>query len=254
MALAGAKLVSTSGIRHAPLLRGLTLERSKTNAIALDELARSQVSHVRIDRPRVEDLRTIAATPRIRSLALVNPGKVDPAVLASLQLECLDIVNAKNAQLGAFDAIDRIEKLWLARCTVLERLTPPNTKLSTLWIEACNKLELASIAQAPGLKTLRIMSCRQPLDLTVLDSLPQLEDVSFALCKLVADDVASLRAPGLKRFWVNPASNELVNRISQALPAAKVCNGDVLEIGGVRQPDMQAFYETQQFSESGAPG
>ena len=48
------------------------------------------------------------------------------------------------------------------------------------------------------------MACKQPFDIVVLASLPELEDVTFAMCKLVLDKIEGIRAPRLRKFWANP--------------------------------------------------
>ena len=65
--------------------------------------------------------------------------------------------------------------------------------------------------------------------------------MSFASCKLVFDGAQKIHAPMLRKLWAGSVKDEGVSRISRVLPTTLVSNGSVLEIGGVRQPDAQAF-------------
>jgi hypothetical protein len=241
--LGGKHLASLAGVRNVPRLANLSVPNSKTNRIDLSELAGSSVDNLRIERPRPVDLETIGRCAHIRDLDLVHVQTLDLQILANMQLKELALVYVKNEEIASLDVIERIEKLNLAYCRSLRRITGPSTKVTTLWIETCNGLEFESLAAAASIKRLRVATCKQPFDIAVLASLPELEHVSFALCKLALDKIERIRAPKLRRFWANPMKDDVVSRISRAFPAAMVCNGRVLEIDGVRQPRIQRFYE-----------
>ena len=241
--LTGKHLASLAGVRSAPRLANLIVPNSKTNRIDLSELPASSVARLRIERPSPVDLETIGRCAHIRNLDLVYVQTIDLRILASMHLEELALTYVKNEEIASLDVIERIEKLNLCDCRSLRRLTGPSTKVTTLWIETCNGLEFESLAAAAGVKRLRVAMCKQPFEVAVLASLPELEDVTFANCKLVLEGIEGVRAPKLRRFWANPVKDDVVGRISRAFPTAMVCNGRVLEIDGVRQPRMQRFYE-----------
>ena len=241
--LAGKHLASLAGVRGAPRLANLIIPNSKTNRIDLSELVGSSVVKLRLERPRSLDLETIGQCAHLGKLDLVYLQTIDLRVLAGMQLTELALTYVKNEEIASLDVIEGIKQLTVSYCAPLQRFTGPSTKVTTLWIETCNRLEFESLAAAAGVKSLRVATCKQPFDLAVLASLPELEDVTFANCKLVLDNLEGIRAPKLRKFWANPVKDDVVSRISRAFPAAMVCNGSVLEIGGVRQPRMQRFYD-----------
>ena len=240
--LAGKHLVSLAGVRSAPRLSNLSLRSGKTNRIDLTELAGLSVGTLRIERPRPVDVETVGRCTHIRDLNLSHQT-IDFRLLASMQLRELALSHARNEEIASPDTIERIEKLNLSHCAALRRFTGPSTKVKTLSIDACNSLEFESLTMTTGLKALRVAMCKQPFDVAVLASLPELEHVTFANSKLVLDGIEGMRMPKLRKLWVSPAKDDVVRRISRAFPAAMVCNGRVLEIGGVRQTGIQRFYE-----------
>lgn len=241
--LTGKHLASLAGVRSAPRLANLYVRNGKTNRIDLSELVGSSVATLWIERPRLVDVETIGRCTHISHLNLSHFQTIDLRVLAGMRLEELSLTHVKNEEIASLDTIDRIEKLNLSYCRPLRRLTGPGTKITKLWIDTCNGLEFESLAAAAGVKQLRVATCKQPFDVSVLASLPELEDVTFANPKLVLDGIEGIRLPKLRKFWVSPAKDGVVSRISRAFPAAMVCNGRVLEIGGTRQPGIQRFYQ-----------
>ena len=243
LTLAGRHLASLDGVRGAPRLANLYVRNSKPNRIDLSELAGSSVATLRLERPTPADLETIGRCAPIRELNLSHFQTIDVRLLANMQLTELALSHLKNEEIASLDSIERIEKLNLSHCASLRRFTGPATKVATLWIDTCNSLEFDSLSAAAGMKKLRVAMCKQPFDIAVLASLPELEAVTFTGTRLVLDGIETLRAPKLRKLWVSPVKDTVVNHISRALPAAMVCNGSVLEIGGERQPDIQRYYE-----------
>lgn len=245
LTLASTRTTSTAGLRLAPQLSDLILGTDQPNRIDLAELPGSSISRVRIERPRSTDLQAIGQCPRIRRLEVVSAATVDFRVLARMQLDALTLISARNEEIRALDPSSDIDMLWLSHCASLTRFAGANTRVRRLWVDACDQLELESLTSLRRLTMLRITKCRQPFDLGLLARLPELEEISFANCKLVLLDRAEkVHAPMLRKLWAGSVKDDVVSRISRALPSTLVCNGSVLEIGGVRQPDVQAFHDS----------
>jgi hypothetical protein len=243
LTLASTRMESAEGLRFAPALSDLILGTDQLNRIDLVELPGSAVSRLRIERPRSADLQAIGRCARLRRLEVVNSGAVDFRLFADLHLETLTLINVRNEEVRALDAIGDIGMLWLSHCPSFTRFAGMSSRVTRLWVDACDQLELGSLTSLQRLTTLRVTKCRQPFDLTLLSRLPELEEVSFASCKLAFDGAQPVHAPMLRKFWAGSVKNDVVSRISRVLPTTLVSNGSVLEIGGVRQPDLQTFHE-----------
>lgn len=244
LTLASARMTSTVGLRFAPALSDLILGTTdQPNRIDLAELRGSSVSRVRIERPRSADLQAIGQCARVRRLEIVNAGTVDFRMFASMQLDALTLINARNDEVRALDPNGDIDMLWLSHCASLTRFAGVNARVRRLWVDACDQLDFESLTLLRRLTMLRITKCRQAFNLGLLARLPELEEISFANCKLVLDGTPNIHAPMLRKLWAGSVKDDVVSRISRALPSTLVCNGSVLELCGVRQPDVQAFHD-----------
>jgi hypothetical protein len=245
LTLASTRMTSTVGLRSAPQLSDLILGTDQPNRVDLAELPGSSVSRVRVERPRSADLQAVGQCIRIRRLEVVTAANVDFRVFAGMQLDALTLINVRNEEVRALDPSGDIDMLWLSHCVSLTRFAGANTRVRRLWVDACDQLDFESLTSLRRLTMLRITKCRQPFDLGLLARLPELEEISFANCKLVLlDGAEKVHAPILRKLWAGSVKDDVVNRISRALPSTLVCNGSVLEMGGVRQRDVQAFHNT----------
>jgi hypothetical protein len=194
--------------------------------------------------PRMESTAGLRFAPGLSDLILGTdqPNRIDLAELPDSSISRVRIERPRPADLQAIGRCTRLRRLEVVNAGAIDFRVFANLQLETLWLSQCPAFTRFS-GTLSRLTTLRVTKCWQPFDLTLLNQLPELEDVSFASCKLVLDGTQKIRAPMLRKFWAGSVKNDVVNQISRALPSTLVSNGSVLEIGGVRQPDVQAFHE-----------
>jgi hypothetical protein len=170
----------------------------------------------------------------MKSLSELSPSKI----------ESLTVVMSGFAE-AKVDELRSLKRMSLVRCSGLSRLQARKSSIREIEVVSCKSFDVGSLAQLNELVKLSVGQRTRPIDLAKLGSLKKLADITLTNTVVKASSKLKGHFPSLRRLWISPMKNELLQATSVLLRRAMVCNGKELYLKGARQPSVSAFFDEQ---------
>ena len=241
--VSGRRLRSLAGIGRLRQLWHVRVDTGKNNLMRLDALPDSSVTALTICKPRTADIEVINACPRLTKLDLYGGDPTPFVRLESTRLQSLKLIRNSMAEIADLGLLGTVTELHIGHSRTLRGVSCLLPNVRKLTLESCGKFDVATLANLPNLRYLRIAGATLPFNLGDLAQFAHLADLTIACAKLSTEPETLSGFPMLNRLWMNPVRDDFTARIGAQLPQARVCNGDILTIGGIPQTDIRPYYE-----------
>lgn len=235
------RLISTfAGIEHAQGLRVLCVDTGQSRKRRIDGIEMLPLRRLEITPVLDRDFDIVAQCRDLEILKLRDVMHLRSLTQSGCHVRRLTLVRCKDFEISDLDSIAGLQSLSIAHSPKL-RSIGPSLSVESLSVETCNHLDLRSIRNLPGLKTLHLRGLKLIETLAFLPDLPQLAELIINGSRLATDDASPiLESSSLMRLWI-PLSNHAIENIGTQRPAITVTNGRVCYKSGIAV-DPAAFY------------
>jgi hypothetical protein len=229
-------------------------------------------------------LHSLVAPEKIRLLYVDGCSKITrlPNIARFKNLEYLHILGGRIRAYGGVGNLARLRELWLVGyceknidrfpvrdlemfraqggrleevavdakfvflqvCTKLIRFR--RSRIDSLCLEACNRLELDTLGQVRGLTTLELVARRDIPSFDFIGRCPNLKKLVVSANALKQTDMRALhKTRTLQRVFLGMLKERAITDLAMANPHLVVTNGRVCYREGVLQEDNTAFFEDE---------
>lgn len=238
----GSELRSLNGIRSAKSLETLILSIAAKNRFDLSELRETNVRYLRIEKAGLKDLMPLPSCKSIRRLEVVGGELTDAAVLSGMDLMDLAFIQCKIRHYSDSQDADGPQALSFVNCREFEGFSGDCDAVKSVIVESCGKFRVETLDRLRNVRAIRFMGIRSGFELSSIGGLSGATELAISDCKVEIGDGTFRQPSGLKKIWLSPLKDDVLQLLSAKNPNIWFCNGRDLYLAGNRQLDMQAYY------------
>jgi Leucine-rich repeat (LRR) protein len=222
----GRRLETLEGLESVINLQFVEIDTGRNSKRSLEAIRGAQITKLSLWWATPTDTDAVAGSTSLRELELTGCRELSPPSLREVPLEHLRLERAKMTELANLSAIRRLESLFILNCSELRRFQGDNSGIKTVVVEACNRIEVASIRTFGDVETLHLVSIKHEIPLAALGKLDKLRSLSIQDSRLKVDvkDLTA-RLPQLEELWADTLRKHQLIELSEANPTVVIQNG-----------------------------
>jgi hypothetical protein len=199
----------------------------------------NSIRYAHIGARKLRDRAPLFRLTRLERLFLVSVSLPDLSRLRSRSLKYLRVIRGTGARLDVSAAT-----MFLQGCAQL--VTFGKVDITSLLLEACRRVDLASLPAVRGLRHLDLLAPGPLPSIHPLRGCESLESLVITATPLSKLDVGALHdMPSLKRIFLG-AGDKRVAELSRQMPHVMITNGSVCFRENAALPPEQYYRETDE--------